>query len=74
MGQGRGKGNILEEALLRGFEGVFGVGGQVGDHKNIRWGAGIPSVVLGPERPTHCIVGTITNEKLPYDDVQKSVV
>ena len=43
----------MEEALLRGFEESFGVGGQVGDHEKSRQGAGRPSVVLGPERPTH---------------------
>ena len=55
MGQGRGegwRGEILEEALLRSFEGVLGVKGQVWDQKQIRQGAGRPLVVLGPERPT----------------------
>ena len=55
IGQGRWKGGkLLKEALLMSFEGVFcGVGGQVGGHQRIRQGAGRPSVVLRPERPTH---------------------
>ena len=43
----------MEEDLLTGIEGVFEAGGQVGDHKKSRQGAGRPSVVLGLERPTH---------------------
>ena len=35
-GGGRVGAKIWEEALLRGFEGLLGVGGQVGDHKKIR--------------------------------------
>ena len=39
MGQGRGEGGkLLEEALLRGLNGFLGLGGQVGDHKQIRKG------------------------------------
>ena len=28
------RGKILEETVLRGFDRILGVGGQVGDHKN----------------------------------------
>ena len=51
-GVGR-EGEILEETLLRGLDGVLVVWGQVGDHQKSRQGAGRPSVVLVPERPTH---------------------
>ena len=51
-GEGR-RGKILEEALLRGVEGVLGVWAPVEDYEKSRQGAGRPSVVLGPERPTH---------------------
>ena len=44
---------ILEEDLLKALRRFLGAGGQVGDQKQIRQGAGRPSVVLGPERPTH---------------------
>ena len=60
MGQGRGEGGkILEEALLRGFEGVLGVGGQVRDHKQSRQVLeDLRSFWAGNDRP---ILGTITN-------------
>ena len=49
--QGRGEG--VEDLGRGSFEGLLGAGGQVGDHRKTRQGAGRPSVVLGAERPTH---------------------
>ena len=61
-----GGGKILEEALLRGFEGVLGGGSQVGDHKRSRQ---VPEELWSfwarNDRP---ILGTMTSEKWPHQN------
>ena len=48
-----GGGEVLEDTLLRDFEGGLRGISLKGDHKIIPQDAGGPWVVLGPERPTH---------------------
>ena len=60
MGQGRGRGEISEEALLMGFEGGVGVCGPGGGPQNESPGCWKTSGRSGPRK-----TDTITNKKLP---------